>query len=66
MRKLHQTKTAKYNVIMGCLQVLNANLFLFEAVADPKTFAIIALVIGLAHSFGAMWIRLITEGKVEL
>lgn len=66
MRKLHQTKTAKYNAILSGIQVLMGSQALFAAFLDPKTTVAIMALMGLIHGIGGVYVRYITSGQVEL
>lgn len=60
-----ESKTIRFNIIMGVLQSINGSLALLQPVLTPAQFALVAIIIGAVHAGGGVWKRYQTSTAIE-
>jgi len=65
MKKLSESKTLKFNVIMGGIQALNGSISLLAPLMPVETFAVVTVLIGVIHAMGGAYLRTITSEPIS-
>jgi hypothetical protein len=64
-KKALESKTIKFNMLMGAVQSINGSLALIEPVVSPTVFAALATIIGVLHTVGGIYLRYKTKTAME-
>lgn len=64
-KRLRDTKTARFNSIMGVLQILSGGQAFFGLWLSPENTVAVCTIIGMIHAMGGVYLRYITESKVN-
>lgn len=64
-KKLLESKTVWFNVIMGGVEALHAGFAIMKPVLPPDIFAGTMLVVGIVHGAGGIYLRSITSTPIK-
>lgn len=64
-KKPLDSRTIKFNMIMGAVQSINGSLALLQPVLSPGQFAAVTLIVGVLHTVGGIYLRYQTNTGIS-
>lgn len=64
-KKLSQSKTVWFNIIMAALETVHGSIHLIQPMLSSDNFATISLLLGMIHAMGGVYMRSITGTPIR-
>lgn len=65
MKSPFESKTIKFNILMGAIDAIIINIQLLESFLTDKQFAVLFLVLSAIHKGGSVYLRFITDEPIK-